>query len=278
MPTKTIDQVTINLAFKPNAEDAFHLTAQKIEETETSDKKKKKNKRNMKPATSEEKPKRVFFRVEEEHNDEPNSHLDPQLKLQSFFKRAFEYRMINAIEATTLRKKADVITFTTLLLSTAVSILILDGSRTYFITLAAILSAVITALTAFSSYMNYIQRYEKHSTSVKRFASVNRDLFSMLFTCDDSDIADNFNFIAAQYNSAREHQPVIKPEIIKAYYDEHGNPLFPNIREEDLWNESLDTMESMAGLGLFTMMKRPNVDLGNHSVHNPERKKVINLD
>ena len=155
------------------------------------------------------------------------SALDPQLKLQKYFRQAFQYRMVNSLEGTRLQFYADIIAGLTLTFSVVISILLLAGLSDTIVTAAAILSAIVTFLTGFSSYMGFQDRYEKHCMSSTQFATVQRDIYTILQTETDKGIADEITMLTTDFNNAREQMPIIQDDIIKGYLDEKGITLFP---------------------------------------------------
>jgi hypothetical protein len=116
--------------------------------------------------TDQKRPRKAFYIKDngvddqDELDDAGNdrSSLDPQLKLQKYFRQAFEYRLVNTMEASRLAVYADCIAAAALSLSAIISILLLSGQDDTLITVAAILSAIVTFLTGYSSYMGFAVR------------------------------------------------------------------------------------------------------------------------
>ena len=133
---------------------------------------------------------------------------------------------------TRLQFSADLIAGLTLVLSVTISILLLAGLSESVITAAAILSAIVTFLTGFSSYMGYQNRYEKHCMSSTQFASVQQNIYTVLQTDTDKGIAENIGTLTTDFNNAREQMPIIQDDIVRQYVDEKGYALFPDIVEE----------------------------------------------
>jgi hypothetical protein len=168
------------------------------------------------------------------------SALDPQLKLQTYFRKAFEYRMINAMEATELKTYSDVLTALTLILSSVISVLLLAGESSDTVKGAAILSTLIGLITGYLSYMGFNERLERHNQSVAAFASVQRSIYNVLMVENDMGIFDNLKPLTYSFNEARLGMPLIPTHKMAQYRDNQDRSLFPNITDESLWNESLE--------------------------------------
>lgn len=213
--------------------------------------------------TDQKRPRKAFYIKDNGVDDQDalddagndRSSLDPQLKLQKYFRQAFEYRMVNSMEASRLAIYADFIAAAALSLSAILSILLLSGQDDTLITVAALLSAIVTFLTGYSSYMGFAVRYEKHTTASTKFATVQRNIYNVLQTESDSGIAKKLTQLTSDFNSAREVMPIVDNDILTSYLDEENRALFPDIMEEMTWNESVEAIQDMSEMGLTTKTK-----------------------
>jgi hypothetical protein len=198
--------------------------------------------------------------------------LDPQIKLQMYYRKAFEYRMANAFEAEDMNNKANLLTFITLILSSTTSILLLAGSSPNVIQAGAVLAALITFCTGLSSYMGYSRRYEAHCISVSDFSRIQRELANLIQTESNETIAREFESIATKFNEARTRMPLLYPDYIEAYRDENGKRIFKRIIDAALQKESIDNVNGMSELGYFTtdasemdIIRELNEEISNQS-------------
>lgn len=183
------------------------------------------------------------------------SSLDPQLKLQSYFRKAFEYRMINALEATELKVYSDILTALTLILASVISVLLLAGDSSEAVDAAGILSALISLITGYLSYMGFNERLERHNQSVAAFASVQRDIYTVLMIENDKGISDELAKLTAAFNEARLNMPLIPAHKVTKYRDEQDRSLFPDITDESLWNDSLEVVRDVSEMRLDVRRK-----------------------
>jgi hypothetical protein len=191
--------------------------------------------------------------------------LEPQTKMQLTLKKAFQYRILNAMEASRLRFLADTTTFFALLLSGVSSILLLTSYNEASIAIAATISAVVTALTGYQSYMELESRHTSHASSVKDFANLQRDIMASLMVESDEQITEDLVDRSAKLASAVQAMPFVSPETIEGYRWESiphadkaiiGNEvmLFPDLTNLNRWNESMEHIESMRNMGIFTTL------------------------
>jgi hypothetical protein len=192
--------------------------------------------------------------------------LDPQTKLQLILRKAFEYRMLNSMEAQYVRKCSDDLTFLSLVLSGISSILLLTNYHESSAVIAATLTAAVTTLTGYNSYMQFTNRYEKHTASVKAFANLQRDVMADLQTKNDDEITDNFTEYSMNLSAAIAKMPLVEQSRMNTYRKkikkEDGSTVwesfFPNISDMARWNESVENIKSMKDLDIFTT--RPQVE------------------
>ena len=202
--------------------------------------------------------------------------LEVQTKMQLTLRKAFQYRILNAMEASRLRNLADAVTFLALVLSGVSSILLLTSYDEASIAIAATISAVVTALTGYQSYMEFESRYTSHASSVKDFSSVQRNILTSLTIKTEQNMAKDLVQLTAELAAAVQAMPGVSPEIIEGYKAKEGkniahtgNPdpsyskdgrrsLFPQITSINRWNESMDAVDSMRNIGLF----RPWPEIG----------------
>jgi hypothetical protein len=180
------------------------------------------------------------------------SSLDPQLKLQNYFRKAFEYRMVNAMEATELKTYSDILTALTLILSSVVSVLLLAGESSDTVRGAAILSTLIGLITGYLSYMGFNERLERHNQSVAAFAAVQRQIYNVLMVEDDKGIFNHLVPLTSSFNEARQGMSLIPTHKIAQYRDNQDRSLFPSITDDSLWNESLE-VRILASLSDFSL-------------------------
>jgi len=183
---------------------------------------------------------------------ETNKQFHPQIKLQLYYKKAFEYRMLCAFEATSMLNYSDRFTFTLLMMSTVSSILLLSGKTEASSLIAAIISALSVPMTAFASYMKYAHNYEVLSLNVAVFAGIQRDFLTILNTGED-DAGDGFESVYARFTEAVENMPLISTATIHSYKDENEKPLFKTITNKSIWRETKDNIGSIKELGLFEL-------------------------
>lgn len=188
----------------------------------------------------------------------PTDKLSPQIKLQLYYRKCFEYRMAHAFEAADMNFKANFLTFFTLILSSMASILLLSGSsgnteapNEHILTGGAVLSALITFCTGLASYMGYSTRFELHSVSVADFTKLQRDLVTLIQTETTDEISKQFEEVADKFNVARSRMPLLYPDYLEAYRDEHGKRIFKRIIDSALEKESMENVTGMSDLGLF---------------------------
>ena len=186
--------------------------------------------------------------------------LDPQTKLQLILRKAFEYRMLNSFEAQFVRSQADNLTFACLVLSGISSILLLTNYTSWSAVIAATLTATVTTLTGYNSYMQYTTRYEKHTASVKAFANIQRDVMADLQTLDDDEITDKFNEYSLGLSAAIGNMPLVEQSRMDVHKmkskgaegKSEWETYFPNISDIARWNESVENIKSMKDLSIFT--------------------------
>ena len=190
---------------------------------------------------------------------EADEMLDPQTKLQLILRKAFEYRMLNSLEAQYVRTRSDNITFLSLVLSGISSVLLLMNSFALSGAVAAILTAAVTTLTGYNSYMHFTDRYEKHTASVKAFANLQRDVMAALQTKNDDEITDNFTEYSVALSAAIANMPLVEQSRMDTYkrkVEKDGTSVwesyFPNISDMARWNESVENIKSMKDLDIFT--------------------------
>ena len=176
--------------------------------------------------------------------------LDPQTKLQLILRKVYEYRILNSLEATNVRWYADTVTFLSLLLSGISSILLLGDYSNFAGAIAATLTAIITALTGYQSYMQFSGRYEKHTASTKEFANLQRTITMDLKTLDDEKITENFEEYTSNLGQAVASMPLVEQETIMKYRKD-GERMFRFISDIDRWNESVENIKSIGKLDIF---------------------------
>ena len=169
----------------------------------------------------------------------PKEWLSPQIKLQLYYRKAFEYASANGLEASHNKLLGNILTFVTLVLSTTTSILLLRGNNgdQGIIVVGAIFSAIVTGLTGFNSFMKYSQKYEEHANSVAEFSKIQRSIVNDLQTKNEQEFAKSFDSNAKAFGSARENMPLIAPDRLDKYKNKEGATLFHKIREGELMEE-----------------------------------------
>jgi hypothetical protein len=205
--------------------------------------------------------------------------MGTQIKLQLYYRKAVEFRVANSLEAADMQFKSMICTALILILSTIVSALLLIGSSSTIVTIGAILSAFITALTGFSSYMNYAGRYEQHAMTVAAFANLQRKILNLIQTGTPEDQREDFQDIADEFNGARNEMPMLLPERIESYTvsdmlsDERKEELeamgyeddpklFKLITDKELISESQNNVRGMSrALRLFPKPKEDSESL-----------------
>ena len=160
--------------------------------------------------------------------------------------------MLNSFEARDVRVKSTIVTSISLLLSGVSSILLLTSYSKLAPVVAATLSAVVSALTGYSSLMQYTSRFEQHASSVKVFANLQRDVMGILRTMDDDGITESFNEIAEKLSDAVAGMPLVEPGTIDSHRDRNGERYFTSINHMNRWNESVEDIVSMKDLDIFT--------------------------
>ena len=127
------------------------------------------------------------------------------------------------------------------------------------------MSAVVTALTGYQSYMEFESRYTSHASSVKDFANLQRDIMSSLMVVSEEEMTEDLVNLAAKLAGAVQAMPIVSPETIEGYRWEslaeadkatigHDVMLFPEVTNMNRWNESMEHIESIRNMGIFTTL------------------------
>ena len=95
------------------------------------------------------------------------------------------------------------------------------------------MSALITFCTGLASYMGYSTRFELHSVSVADFTKLQRDLVTLIQTETSDEISKQFEEVATKFNEARSRMPLLYPDYLEAYRDEHGKRMV-------VWNRTAE--------------------------------------
>jgi len=170
----------------------------------------------------------VTFRTEELPAT-PLARTRPSIKIQAWYRRAGEYRAAHAIMTAGLVRASARISLLLLVLSTAVSIiLMLDEDAIGFTwnnsLVAAVASAVSTALSGAARYRDYPRRIEEHGASVRDFANLERELLTLIHAATQRQKAFRLDAVAERYNQAIGRMPLL-PRV-RGYKDEKKRPLF----------------------------------------------------
>jgi hypothetical protein len=207
-----------------------------------------------------------FFRMKKDTIEEltPKEWLSPQIKLQLYYRKSYEYALINALEASKNKFWGNLLTFLTLVLSMATSILLLSsakensddsGGGDTSESGGAVLSAMVTGITGINSFMRYNQKFEEHANSVAEFSKIQRNIVNDLQTKEEIHLAKSFDMNAKAFNAAKESMPTIPPERVAAYKDAEGHRLFRKINDESEVKESNLNIKGMSQLGIFVAPK-----------------------
>lgn len=206
----------------------------------------------------------LFFKAEtraqdtERKTNNLTSKVSTQLKLQSYYRKAVEYRIANSLEASAMKFRRDIITSLVIIMSTAVSVLLLYPTTELLVTIGALISALVSALSAFSSFMEYSTLFEKHSGSVAVFANLQRTILNLLHTGTEKEQQMGFVDIAEEFAYAINIMPMLDPRRIQLHKSYNGNKgigkpkLFKEILDNNLRKESKANIIGMSrALNLF---------------------------
>ena len=103
--------------------------------------------------------------------------------------------------------------------------------------------------------MGFNERLERHNQSVAAFASVQRDIYTVLMIENDKWISDELAKLTAAFNEARLNMPLIPAHKVTKYRDEQDRSLFPDITDESLWNDSLEVVRDVSEMRLDVRRK-----------------------
>jgi len=79
----------------------------------------------------------------------------PPLKLQLWLRQSFELRMAHSLVFDQLSDEKDAINFVLLVIATTNSVILMLGSSAWILQMAAIISALVTALTGVTRFKDY---------------------------------------------------------------------------------------------------------------------------
>ena len=175
-------------------------------------------------STREARPRRpMFFLAKEKREADGDDdsklveNIGTQVKLQLYYRKVVEYRLAHALEASATRRMRDAISAVTLLISTAVSVLMTIDGPPILTSIGAVLAALVTAITGYGSFMDFHGRHEQHSMSVASFAVLQRNLANLLQTGTRAEQRREFAEMANQFNRCRDEMPLLLPERLRRY-------------------------------------------------------------
>ena len=131
---------------------------------------------------------------------------------------------------------ADFVSFIVLIASTAAGLILFMGDE--YSTICAIIAASITALNAFSKYLDFSGKAELHALSMKDFGGIQRDLLTMLMATPYAEAKRNLGDLNNRFNEAATIMPPINPADLLGVVGEDGEPMFKLIIDGALLREA----------------------------------------
>lgn len=162
----------------------------------------------------------------------PLDKIEPEFKLQLYYRMAFEFRLANMITFGNVSTESLGLNFLLLVMATTSSVmLMLASSKADFpyATVAAVLAALVTVLTGLTSFKAYSLRIEQHGVSLRRFATVEREFLLLLQCCSNKQQIKRFDEAAVGLAEAQKTMPVLPMHSLSKLKDEEGGTLFDAI-------------------------------------------------
>jgi len=153
--------------------------------------------------------------------------LDTQMRLQTWLRKAGEYRMAHSTVATACAERGSLAAFAQLLASNAVSIMLLLGPD--LAAVAAVASALISAFAGFVRFFDFNSRAASHSQASRTFAAIERDLMMMITTGSAAEQRSAFDSIGDRFSLAEANAPDLPDDVTDDKDDDTDELLYPNI-------------------------------------------------
>jgi len=159
--------------------------------------------------------------------------IDPcNLLIQTMYRKATEYRLAHGREGRSNGNWNDFLSFSVLISSTGAGLLLfVDPTNDNLSAIAAVIAAGITGINAFSKFMDFSGKQERHNLSMKDFASLQRDLLTLLTATAADEVWDYLNELNSRFNEANNIMPVLDRRALAGVKDGDGNEMFQLIVE-----------------------------------------------
>ena len=170
----------------------------------------------------------------------------PSLKLQLWLRQSCEHRIAHSLVFDQLTDEKDMINFVLLIMATTNSVILMLGSTQPILHIAAIISALVTALTGITRFNDYDHKLKANAKAAGAFTSSEQKLTTLLVAHPEEEYDKHVIDVAAALDEALRMAPVLPP--LKRFKAEDGSPLFEFITADARWKTSKLSSQSMSKL------------------------------
>jgi len=178
----------------------------------------------------------------------PMVKAQPPLKLQLWLRQSFELRMAHSLVFDQLSDEKDAINFVLLVIATTNSVILMLGSSAWILQMAAIISALVTALTGVTRFKDYDHKLRANMLAARSFTSSEGKITKLLVAHPVDEYDDHVSDVAAVLDAAMRSAPVLPS--LKKFKAENGRPLFEFITTDARWKETKTMYTAMHTLAI----------------------------